>query len=194
MRLFRYLPPYKGLIIGAGLAMIAGGGASSLIALVLGKLTDMGFYEHNKMVAVWAPVALIGISILHGGTQYGGGASSLIALVLGKLTDMGFYEHNKMVAVWAPVALIGISILHGGTQYLSSFLLVRVSQSLLLEIRTTMFERVLSWGEPSYMAHRCGEVQSKFINEASTALGTAANVMTTIIRDSIQIICLISVL
>lgn len=147
MRLFRYLPPYKGLIIGAGLAMIAGGGASSLIALVLGKLTDMGFYEHNKMVAVWAPVALIGISILH-----------------------------------------------GGTQYLSSFLLVRVSQSLLLEIRTTMFERVLSWGEPSYMAHRCGEVQSKFINEASTALGTAANVMTTIIRDSIQIICLISVL
>lgn len=147
MRLFRYLPPYKGLIIGAGLAMIAGGGASSLIALVLGKLTDMGFYEHNKMVAVWAPVALIGISILH-----------------------------------------------GGTQYLSSFLLVRVSQSLLLEIRTTMFERVLSWGEASYMAHRCGEVQSKFINEASTALGTAANVMTTIIRDSIQIICLISVL
>lgn len=147
MRLFRYLPPYKGLIIGAGLAMIAGGGASSLIALVLGKLTDMGFYEHNKMVAVWAPVALIGISILH-----------------------------------------------GGTQYLSSFLLVRVSQSLLLEIRTTMFERVLSWSEPSYMAHRCGEVQSKFINEASTALGTAANVMTTIIRDSIQIICLISVL
>ena len=147
MRLFRYLPPYKGLIIGAGLAMIAGGGASSLIALVLGKLTDMGFYEHNKMVAVWAPVALIGISILH-----------------------------------------------GGTQYLSSFLLVRVSQSLLLEIRTTMFERVLSWGEPSYMGHRCGEVQSKFINEASTALGTAANVMTTIIRDSIQIICLISVL
>lgn len=147
MRLFRYLPPYKGLIIGAGLAMIAGGGASSLIALVLGKLTDMGFYERSTMVAVWAPVALIGISILH-----------------------------------------------GGTQYLSSFLLVRVSQSLLLEIRTTMFERVLRWGESSYMAHRCGEVQSKFINEASTALGTAANVMTTIIRDSIQIICLISVL
>ena len=36
MRLFRYLPPYKKYIIGAALAMIAGGGASSLIALVLG--------------------------------------------------------------------------------------------------------------------------------------------------------------
>ena len=35
MRLFRYLPPYKWYIIGAAAAMIAGGGASSLIALVL---------------------------------------------------------------------------------------------------------------------------------------------------------------
>ena len=35
MRLFRYLPPYKWLIIGAAVAMVVGGGASSLIALLL---------------------------------------------------------------------------------------------------------------------------------------------------------------
>ena len=42
LRLFRYLPPYKWYLIGAAAAMVAGGGASSLIALILGKLTDMG--------------------------------------------------------------------------------------------------------------------------------------------------------
>lgn len=147
MRLFAYLPPYKWYLIGAGAAMVAGGGASSLIALILGKLTDMGFYQQDSVVAYLAPLALIGISILH-----------------------------------------------GGSQYLSSFLLVRVSQGILLEVRTLMFGRMVRWSDERFLSHRCGEVQSKFINEASTALVQAAKVMTTMIRDSIQIICLIAVL
>lgn len=48
--------------------MIAGGGASSLIALVLGKLTDMAFYQQDAVVVYLAPVALLGISVLHGGS------------------------------------------------------------------------------------------------------------------------------
>ena len=100
MRLFRYLPPYKWYIAGAAAAMAAGGGASSLIALILGKLTDMGFYQQDPIVAVLAPIALIGVAALN-----------------------------------------------GGSQYLSSYLLVRVSQSIMLEIRTLMFERISHWGD-----------------------------------------------
>lgn len=147
MRLFRYLPPYKWYIAGAAAAMAAGGGASSLIALILGKLTDMGFYQQDPIVAVLAPVALIGVAALN-----------------------------------------------GGSQYLSSYLLVRVSQSIMLEIRTLMFERISHWGDALFFKYRCAEVQAKFINEASTALSRAASVMTTMIRDSIQIVCLIGVL
>ena len=66
----------------------------------------------------------------------GGGASSLIALVLGKLTDMAFYQQDAVVVYLAPVALLGISVLHGGSQYLSQFLLVRVAQGVMLELRT----------------------------------------------------------
>lgn len=147
MRLFRYLPPYKWYLVGAGAAMAAGGGASSLIALILGKLTNMGFYQQDPIVAVLAPIALIGVAALN-----------------------------------------------GGSQYLSSYLLVRVSQSIMLEIRTLMFERISHWGDELFFKYRCSEVQAKFINEASTALSRAASVMTTMIRDSIQILCLIGVL
>ena len=147
LRLFRYLPPYKWYLLGAAAAMVAGGGASSLIALILGKLTDMGFYQKDSIVAYLAPLALIGISILH-----------------------------------------------GGSPYLSSFLLVRVSQGILLEVRTLMFSRMVRWSDELFMKHRCAEIQAKFINEASTALVQAAKVMTTMIRDSIQIVCLIAVL
>ena len=147
MRLFRYLPPYKWLIIGAAAAMVVGGGASSLIALVLGKLTDMGFYDKDPSVIYWAPVALIGISILH-----------------------------------------------GGSQCLSQFLLVRVSQNVLVQVRTLMFERVLHWDNRLIQENKCARIQAKFINEASTALGGAASIMTTIVRDSLQIVCLVCVL
>ena len=147
MRLFAYLPPYKWYLVGAALAMAAGGGASSLIALVLGKLTDMGFYEKDPAVAMWAPIALIGISILY-----------------------------------------------GGSRFLSDYFLAYISQEILLKIRTLMFERVLSWSDASFLKHRCGEVQSKFINEASVALSGASRVMTTMIRDSVQIVSLIFVL
>lgn len=147
MRLFRYLPPYKWLIIGAAVAMVVSGGASSLIALVLGKLTDMGFYDKDPSVIYWAPIALIGISIIH-----------------------------------------------GGSQYLSQFLLVRVSQNVLIKVRTLMFDRVLHWGNHLIQENKCARIQAKFINEASTALGNAASIMTTIIRDSIQIVSLVCVL
>lgn len=147
MRLFRYLPPYKWLIIGAAVAMVVSGGASSLIALVLGKLTDMGFYDKDPSVIYWAPIALIGISIIH-----------------------------------------------GGSQYLSQFLLVRVSQNVLIKVRTLMFDRVLHWGNYLIQENKCARIQAKFINEASTALGNAASIMTTIIRDSIQIVSLVCVL
>ncbi len=147
MRLFRYLPPYKHYLILAALAMVASGGASSLIAMMLGKLTDMGFYDKNPAVVYWAPLALIGISVLY-----------------------------------------------GGSQFLSSYWLAKVSQSVLRSIRMEMFSRVLNWGDWSFQENRCGSVQAKFINEASVALGGAASVMTTIIRDCIQIVCLICVL
>lgn len=57
-----------------------------------------------------------------------------------------------------------------------------------------MFSRMVRWSDELFMKHRCAEIQAKFINEASTALVQAAKVMTTMIRDSIQIICLIAVL
>lgn len=147
MRLARYLPPFKWHIAGAIAAMAAGGGASSLIALILGKLTDMSFYGKDPL------------------TVY-----------------------------LAPLALIGISILHGGSRYLSSYLLVRVSQSVLLEVRTMLFSRMLRWSDKTFMEHRNSELQAKFVNEASNALTRAAGVLTTMVRDSIQIVCLVAVL
>ncbi|MGB2815746.1 MAG: lipid A export permease/ATP-binding protein MsbA [Burkholderiaceae bacterium] len=122
------------------------------------------------------------------------GSSSLIALLLGKLTDQGFYEKGGMVALWAPLALIGISVVHGSATFVSSYLLQRVSQSVLVELRKLMFDRVLRWPASTYLRYPSGTVVSKFLNEASNALNLAAEVLTTVVRDTLSVLALASIL
>lgn len=122
------------------------------------------------------------------------GTSSLIALLLGKLTDMGFYEKNPVVMWWAPAALVGISLMHGGATFTSSYLLQKISQSVLVQLRSQMFTNVISWPARTYQRYTSGAVLSKFVNEASNALGTAAEMVSTIVRDSLQILALSCVL
>lgn len=69
LRLFGYLAQYKVSIALALIAMIGAGAASSLIALLLGKLTDIGFYQQEPWIVIAAPIGLIFISALNGGSM-----------------------------------------------------------------------------------------------------------------------------
>lgn len=118
MRLFAYLPPYK-------------------------------FYIFLALIAMVAAAA----------------GSSLMALLMGKLTDLGFYQKNGLVAIWAPIALIAISVLHGGGQFCSSYLLQKVSQEILVKLRSLMFDHMIRWPEEVVQSQESGRVVSRFVNE-----------------------------
>ena len=53
-RLLNYLLPYKGMLIVAMMAMIVTATTSSMIAVLVGKLPDQGFYEKDP-TAMWWP-------------------------------------------------------------------------------------------------------------------------------------------
>jgi ATP-binding cassette, subfamily B, bacterial MsbA len=65
-----YLPPYKVQIGISVLFMVMAGLASSLIAKLLGSLTDIGFYKQESWIILAAPIGLIFISVLHGGSMF----------------------------------------------------------------------------------------------------------------------------
>jgi subfamily B ATP-binding cassette protein MsbA len=65
-----YLHPYKMQIAISILFMVAAGLASSLIAKLLGSLTDIGFYKQESWIILAAPIGLIFISVLHGGSMF----------------------------------------------------------------------------------------------------------------------------
>ena len=69
-RLLSYLPKYRHLLAGAVACMLVAAASSSLVAYLLGKLTDLGFYDKAAWIVVVAPVGLIVVSFLHGGSMF----------------------------------------------------------------------------------------------------------------------------
>lgn len=70
VRLFKYVTPYVFLLILAGIFLVISAGVSSVIATLLGKLTDLGFYQKEGWVVLAAPAALIGVSLVFGLSNY----------------------------------------------------------------------------------------------------------------------------
>ena len=66
LRLFQYVKPFKGWLIGSAVFMALSGAMSALIATLLGMLMEIGFYEKESWAIMAAPAALIVVSIFYG--------------------------------------------------------------------------------------------------------------------------------
>ena len=120
--------------------------------------------------------------------------SSLTATLLGKLTDLGFYQQEPWVIAGAPTALIGVTLLFGFCTVASSWIMAKVSQAVLITLRTELYDRIMTWPAERYQNNPTGAVCSKFVNEANVALSGATNSLIVLIRDSLQIVALLCLL
>lgn len=118
----------------------------------------------------------------------------LMAKLTGVLLDQGFYQRDASAGIWVPLAFVGLFLVRGLSTFGSSLLLNRVSQAVLVDLRASMFERLLRWPQSTLESTASGLVVSKFLNEASNALNLAAEVMTTAVRDTLTVIGLLAVL
>ena len=141
------------------------------------------FMPHKWRLAV-AVIFLIGSASM----------SSVTATLLGKMTDMGFYQEGGGL-VWAvPLALVGVTVAFAFCTVMSTVLMAKVSQAVLVKLRTQLFDAILHWPEAEYQQHTTGRISSKFVNEATMALSGAAQSFIVLVRDSVQVAALLCVL
>ena len=122
------------------------------------------------------------------------GTTSVTSLLLGKLIDKGFYEQSTDMIVLAPIALVVITLLFALATVAGSYLLTKVSQTILVKVRTQLFSHVMRWPDEAYQKYSTGQMSSKFINEAGLALGGAVQSLMVMARDIMQVIALIALL
>jgi subfamily B ATP-binding cassette protein MsbA len=118
----------------------------------------------------------------------------MMARLTGVMLDKGFYARDLGAAVWLPAAFIGLFVVRGLSTFTSAMLLNKVSQAVLVDLRASMFDRLLHWPQERIEGTASGVVISRFLNEASNALNLAAEVMTTAVRDTLSVVALLSLL
>ena len=141
------------------------------------------FLPHKWRLAV-AVVFLMGAASM----------SSVTATLLGKMTDIGFYHQEGWNIYAAPLALIGVTLGFAICTVMSTVLMAKVSQAVLVKLRMQLFESILHWPDAEYQRNTTGRISSKFVNEATMALSGAAQSFIVLVRDSIQVVALLSVL
>ncbi|HTT13116.1 MAG TPA: lipid A export permease/ATP-binding protein MsbA [Burkholderiaceae bacterium] len=132
-------------------------------------------------------IAIVAMAIA-AGTEY------IVARLTGQFVDRGIIEREASAGIWLPFAFVGVFIVRGLAGFGSTFLLNRISQAVLVDLRAAMFDKLLTWPQKTFEDTPSGIVISKFINEASNALNLAAEVMTTAVRDSLTVVVLLGVL
>ncbi len=118
----------------------------------------------------------------------------LIARLAGVLTDQALFQKEFSAVIWMPIAFVGLFVVRGLAIFGGSYLLNRVSQAVLVDLRMSMFDRMLHWPTTTFENTPSGVVISKFVNEATNALNLAAEVMSTAVRDSLIVIGLLAML
>jgi len=151
---------------------------------------DPSFRRIMRLVLVhkgWLAIAVLAMAI-------SAATEAAIPKLTGVLLDQGFYERNQSAGLWVPAAFVGVFVVRGLASFASSYLLNHVSQFVLVDLRASMFERLLHWPQTTLENTPSGLVISKFINEATNALNLAAEVMTTAVRDTLTVVALVLVL
>ncbi|HSQ09525.1 MAG TPA: lipid A export permease/ATP-binding protein MsbA [Burkholderiaceae bacterium] len=127
-------------------------------------------------------------------TAISAGTEPVIARLAGVLTDQAMFQKDFASVIWMPIAFVGLFIVRGLAIFGGSYLLNRVSQAVLVDLRMQMFDRMLHWPTSTFENTPSGIVISKFVNEASNALNLAAEVMSSAVRDSLIVIGLLVML
>lgn len=118
-----------------------------------------------------------------------------IPALLKPLLDHGFGTHGNDKAKWfVPAAVIGLALVRGLAQYSSGYLLIYVSNRILLDLRLRMFERMIHTSASFFQRETASTVINAIVFEVNQVLNVLMGVMVTLVRDSLTVIFLLGYL
>ncbi|CAA6825380.1 MAG: Lipid A export ATP-binding/permease protein MsbA [uncultured Thiotrichaceae bacterium] len=115
-----------------------------------------------------------------------------IAAMMKPLLDGAFVEKNEDYIFWMPIVLLLLFSVRGLTSFVSTIAFAWVSSKVVMDLRLTMFDRVITQKTTFFDNNAVGRIISKFTNDVSQVTASATTVLVTLVRDSVQVIGLIA--
>lgn len=115
----------------------------------------------------------------------------LFAAYMKPLLDGTFMEKDPEVIRWAPVAILVIFLLRGIASFLASYSMAWVGRSVVTEIRTEIFARLLHLPMRFYDQNNSGQLITRLIYQVELVAVSATKGLSILIQDVVSIIGLL---
>ena len=132
-------------------------------------------------------VAIVGLVL-------GGLTIPLFAVYMQPLLDGTFMDKDPEIIKWAPFALLLIFLLRGVSGFMSSYSMEWIGRSVVKEIRSELFSRLLRLPVSFYDKNNSGQLVTRLIYHVEQVSIAATKGLTTLVQDSVVIIGSIAVM
>jgi len=149
-------------------------------AEVYGRLLN---YVRPYWLAFTAAVFAMAI---YAGTETG------LAAMMKPLMDGSFVNKDAETIKFIPLALIGLFLIRGVANFVTSYGLGWVARNVIKQLRTEMFERLITLPASYYDQSTSGQLMSKLLYDVEQVAEAATDAVLTMIRDTLTIIGLLA--
>jgi len=116
----------------------------------------------------------------------------LFPALMKPLLDEGFTNKEQSFIQWAPLFVIGIFVLKSLLTFSSSYASNWVATRVVMDLRNHMFQQLIYLPTSFFDNHSSGALTSKVAYDVNNVTGAATHVLTTLVRDSLTIVALLS--
>lgn len=115
-----------------------------------------------------------------------------LAAMMKPLLDGSFVDRDPEVIKWLPIGLIGLFIVRGIASFFTSYGLGWIARNVIKNLRTEMFERMITLPARFYDQSTSGQLMSKVLYDVEQVANAATDAILTIVRDSLTILGLLA--
>jgi len=109
------------------------------------------------------------------------------AAILKPMLDGAFIENDPALMISIPLYLVGLFIISGAATFVSAASLHWIANKIIMDLRTEMYERLLTLPARFFNDRSTGSIVSKFTYDVIQVREATTNAITIIVKDSLVI-------
>lgn len=121
-------------------------------------------------------------------------ADSSFMWLMRPLLDGSFVERDPSTISWMPIAILSLFLLRGAGGFLTTYFMSAVAQRVVRTMRNEVFEHYMRLPTSFFESTSSGQLLAKLTFHVEQVAVAATNAVTTIVRDSLTAIGLVTVM
>jgi subfamily B ATP-binding cassette protein MsbA len=143
--------------------------------------------QYVKPYKSWLAIAMVCMVIV---ASMAGAQAYMVKPML----DGIFFKQDRAMLKLVPLAILGIFLVKGLFYFIYNYLLVKVGQSVIRDLRNMLYGHIQSMPLSFFHKNPTGELISRIISDVTLIQGAVSNVLVGILKDTCQVLFLIGVI